>query len=79
MLLPEDDEWEDLEEDLPEDREEDLAEDLEEDLEEDLDDDLDLYLAVEDDVLVRYLVGELSEDLYLLFTSLLLYFTSLFL
>ena len=68
---------------MPEDREEDLAEDLEEDLEEDLDDDLDddldLYLAVEDDVLVRYLVGELSEDLYLLFTSLLLYFTSLFL
>lgn len=77
MLLPEDDDRE--EPDFVEDFPEDLEDALEVDLEEDPDDDLDWYLALEDDVLVRYVVGERSEDLYLLFTSLLLYFTSLFL
>lgn len=81
MLLPEDDDREDP--DFPEDLPEDLEDALEVDLEEEPDDDLDWYLAleddVEDDVFVRYVVGEPSEDLYLLFTSLLLYFTSLFL
>lgn len=63
MLFPEDDDREDLE----------VA------LVEDLEAGRDWYLDSEVDVLVRYVVGELSEDLYLLFTSLLLYFTSLFL
>jgi hypothetical protein len=59
--------------------EDDDREDLEVALVEDLEAGRDWYLDSEVDVLVRYVVGELSEDLYLLFTSLLLYFTSLFL
>jgi hypothetical protein len=76
--LPEDEEREDL--DRVDDLEDDLLrEDRVADFFEDFDEDLDRYFPLVEDDLERYFVREMVgdlvvEDLYLLFTSLLLYF-----